>query len=496
MKTERELAMTGRLGRAVPAAGVVLAVLVVAFVFAPATMWGYDSNITMQVAHSMVTEGSFRVYHDPLAINLPYSSYGIGMSLLMAISELLGPRLHQTPAQLNTVINPVLLALIALVLWLSARRLGATSRQAALAALAVALASPLLPYATSTFTEVGTALGVAFGILGILYCGDRPFLGGAVAGVGLGVAGLFRPDSFLLVAPVIAIGAVLTAGRKPAAVAGVMTGALPAVAMTAFYNMVRFGSPLTMQYQGLELSDSFPYPFWDGLYGLVISPGRGLVFYAPIVGVMAIGWKWSWQRSRLLTLVCAALLADRLVFFASWWAWHGGNGWGPRFLVPAMPALLPFVVEILRRVPAWRGLRSWPRAVGVVGVAGLFAASLAVQVVGSTTYMSADAAHTAVGRRVAQVPRPANTSFLQYATLPAMLDAWGVPFMDWSLFPIKEHTKQLVNGQHLTSRYANPLRYKRVGMMLLLLLVGLAAAGYRPRSSSPPSLSLHPPVDS
>jgi len=37
------------------------------------------------------------------------------------------------------------------------------------------------------------------------------------------------------------------------------------------------------------------------------------------------------------------LFVVRLLFYARWWAWYGGNSWGPRFLVPVLPAFAPVI---------------------------------------------------------------------------------------------------------------------------------------------------------
>jgi hypothetical protein len=55
--------------------------------------------------------------------------------------------------------------------------------------------------------------------------------------------------------------------------------------------------------------------------------------------------------------VLAAALA-LLVSAASWWAWHGAGGWGPRLLVPAIPLLAPWAALVAAGfgAPARRGL--------------------------------------------------------------------------------------------------------------------------------------------
>src|SRR5262245_34252924 len=99
------------------AVGLAVAVLALAVFFSRGYVWSYDGYVMRQVAESMVTHHSLRVADDPLGLSTPYASYGIGMSLFMAFSEVVAPMLGATPSQLDALINPVVLAAIAMVVW-------------------------------------------------------------------------------------------------------------------------------------------------------------------------------------------------------------------------------------------------------------------------------------------------------------------------------------------------------------------------------------------
>ena len=43
------------------------------------------------------------------------------------------------------------------------------------------------------------------------------------------------------------------------------------------------------------------------------------------------------------------LLALQTASYASWWSWHGGFVWGPRFLLPVLPLLMLFMLPVLER---------------------------------------------------------------------------------------------------------------------------------------------------
>jgi len=120
----------------------------------------------------------------------------------------------------------------------------------------------------------------------------------------------------------------------------------------AAYNVVRFGDPLETGY-GRD-AVRFTTPLLDGLGGLLVSPGRGVLWYAPPLLLAIPGW-WLVARRRpaaaaLLATVCLAVLGVSATFYM-WW---GGGSWGPRFLIPILPLALVPAAEL--------GLRSARRA--------------------------------------------------------------------------------------------------------------------------------------
>jgi len=90
-------------------------------------------------------------------------------------------------------------------------------------------------------------------------------------------------------------------------------------------------------------------PPWRGLWGLLLSPGKGLFVHAPIALLAVVAWPALGRRHRALALVLGAALLFRLVFVASRSDWHGGFAQGPRLLVQGIPFLLLALVPWLKR---------------------------------------------------------------------------------------------------------------------------------------------------
>lgn len=236
-----------------------------------------------------------------------------------------------------------------------ARGLGAAPRAALLTGLAAVLGSPLLHYAREGWSEPLAALLLVWAterILAWRRSGAPEAL--AAAGLLLGGLALTKIALALLFLP---LGLLLAHDRParslPRALGWIAAGGAGPALLFAAYNQARFGSPLATGYAG-EL-EQWTTPWAEGLAGLLISPGRGLLIYCPLViGAAACAPEFK-RRAPALALIGPLGLALLLALYCRWWAWEGGWCWGPRFLVPALPwLLLPLVSFFSGEVVGWR----------------------------------------------------------------------------------------------------------------------------------------------
>lgn len=171
-----------------------------------------------------------------------------------------------------------------------------------------------------------------------------PFLVGALATLAwnkprvvtpalLVVAVLLRPA----IAP-LALGlAVVCALRRPARrdlaiAAGI---AIVAAAPLVAWNLVHLGSPLPLGQATANAAisgETFVFSraqLGTGVGGLLVSPARGIVWYAPIVVLAAVAAVRGKQREHV---VIACALGVQLVAMALFYRWWGGVCYGPRLL--------------------------------------------------------------------------------------------------------------------------------------------------------------------
>lgn len=153
----------------------------------------------------------------------------------------------------------------------------------------------------------------------------------------------------------------------------------PALALALLflpYNFAARGDAFAFGYaQGRDALWGFASPLATGLHGLLLSPGKGFFYYAPVLVLSIFGARALLSRDRALALLLLGVCGGALLLHARWWAWHGDNAWGPRYLVPALPLASLLAAESLRGMRPRRDART-------AAVAALIALSCGIQVLG------------------------------------------------------------------------------------------------------------------
>lgn len=154
-----------------------------------------------------------------------------------------------------------------------------------------------------------------------------------LAGLTLGLGTVVRQTTALVG---IGLGG-LDPRRTAFVLAGTIAGALPLLV----WNQLAFGNALEQGY-GPKPFETAPSDIARGLYGLLLSPSRGLLVYTPYLAFALAALALAWRRpgdiaSRLrgLSLVWLATL----FLYASYAEWWGGRVFGARFLDDLAPVL-------------------------------------------------------------------------------------------------------------------------------------------------------------
>jgi hypothetical protein len=184
--------------------------------------------------------------------------------------------------------------------------------------------------------------------------------------------------------PVLAIHAVLAARahgaggarrllRPAAAFVVPLAAALLAV---AWYNVRRFGSPLATGYTAANSAGRFDASLLESVPALLVSPGRGIFFFAPLLLLALPGVRALLRARRAEGRTVLLLAAANFLFFAANRNWATAfRAWGPRFQLTTMLLLavpLAFAIERARASVASRSRALW---------AALFLAAVGLQAV-------------------------------------------------------------------------------------------------------------------
>ncbi len=171
----------------------------------------------------------------------------------------------------------------------------------------------------------------------------------------------------------------LTRLKKKHRIAWAVLGGAAPLALLAAYNLVSFGAVFSLGYFHeahpmfqSEMSKGLggvTYPRLDRLFGILLSPERGLFWGSPFLLAAVPGFVRLIRRDRGLGMTCLAVVAARVLVNASYYDYMGGFTPGPRFLVPALPFL------IIATGAYWSAAGRYARII----VAGLALSSIAVQ---------------------------------------------------------------------------------------------------------------------
>lgn len=286
----------------------------------------------VQAGNRQVPQLEFAAFHNPVGNAEP------GFPWIAVPLYWLAQRSHHLD-NVHTVmlLNPLIVAAVAALLYATVRRLGYSRQAAILSALAYGLASIAWPYTRTLYREPLVALAwtaALFSFVEWRHGGPRYLVALGIACLAFSV--LVKTTAFAAV-PVIMLAA--TANRdqrwRSAAKVFLVIGFALVGALILFQQayLLRAGKAWSVaSLSGLSMKVLF-----QRFYGQLFSPGKGLIFYMP-VSILAIpGWIQMWRRHRSITIVAALTPLAVASAYCMYNAWYGGQSWGPRFLVPTLP---------------------------------------------------------------------------------------------------------------------------------------------------------------
>lgn len=123
----------------------------------------------------------------------------------------------------------------------------------------------------------------------------------------------------------------------------------PFLLWQSWYNYLRTGffhkSPV--QSAVYAASNSLDGNIFEGVTGLLFSPGKSLFVYVPLLILSVFLFKKFYTEYRQEAVYIAAITLLWLFLHSKLRSWYGASGWGPRHFITILPIIfLPFAVNI------------------------------------------------------------------------------------------------------------------------------------------------------
>lgn len=304
---------------------------------------------------------------------------------LVAVAELATMRLPIGEARRELAVrfivsffNAAIVALLLAVFYASIRTLGVAVEGALDATLMLGFTTPLWAYAKAFTAEPLQALGLLLALAGSARAALGQTRGTFWAGAGV----LIAVSAKLSMLPLVLACLVPLIAARPITWPVPILALAAALAGHALYNQARFGTMLETGYGAQATLAAYTTPFLTGLYGLLLSSGKGVMWFAPVLwlaipGVILLRRAGAVHARVMWSVAIAFVLA--LAIYSKFEHWAGDGSFGPRYLIPLLPILFVPVAFFLHQAGRWR------RALAAL----LATAGLAVQIGGVAIYFGA-----------------------------------------------------------------------------------------------------------
>ena len=309
-----------------------------------------------------------------------------------ALARLSPERRELAARSIASLFNAIVTAALLGAFYAAARALGVGAAAAFAGTLLLGFTTPVWVYAKSFMAEPLEALGLLLALAG----SARAAAGDARATRTAALGALVAISVKLVMLPLALACLLPLAGRRHDGAAiprrGLVAAALAAaLAGHLIYDVARFGTPFETGYGAQAGPGAYSTPLLVGLYGLLLSSGKGVVWFAPALWLAPAGFRrmlhaaggearplaFAARRAALAALVaCGATLA----LYAKFEHWAGDGSYGPRYLLPLLPLAFLAVTFALDGASRARRRVAWALAL----------AGLAVQAGGVFVYFGAE----------------------------------------------------------------------------------------------------------
>jgi hypothetical protein len=321
-----------------------------------------DGQFRFDVALNLLTRGSFAL-EDPALFglgvqgnnNLRFAPYGFSGSLiaipLLLFAEFLCPDNRDVAQFFFAMTSPTMSAFTLCLLYKFYRELGSSYQSSLFWTLILGFTTLFFPLATSVFDQTQNSFFILASFYTAYIAQQRKCLFSATLSAISFIFLINFKEAYIVLWP----GLLCTAGwdwlrsdkiiqiRKSGILKILILGGFLGIMWSIIFNWLRFTHPLP------PLRPSHPpvlgiFPI--GLLGLTVSPGKGILWYSPVVLLIILGWRNFLQKTPKLAQGILTSLKSWTLLIASLSFYGGDWCWGPRYWVPLLPIVFlaaPFI---------------------------------------------------------------------------------------------------------------------------------------------------------
>jgi Glycosyltransferase family 87 len=335
-----------------------LGIFLIYLALLPPGIYSIDGNSMLAVADSLVVRHNMTVPTELGTIGRNGQNYSNWYPLqsFLAVpfvfvgvlsSHALHLPLHYMEALFALILPALETAGTVSFVYLIAQTMGSSPLGAWLAAVAYAFGTIAMVTARDFFADPLLALLIA-GSLYLIFTNNI-----LLAAVLSGLAVLAKPTG-MLVAPILSVYLLTKRQSWQSVIPAIGSGM--GLACYCAYNFYRFGNPLTFGHSWSYFSLSF---IPQGIAGLLVSPGAGLIWFCPCAALAVVAFRRTAMRPEALVII--ATFTAFVVLHSFWSASLGGWDWGPRLLLPTLPGVVALTGVLGGK---------WQKALSVLVVAG------------------------------------------------------------------------------------------------------------------------------
>ncbi|MFH1581645.1 MAG: hypothetical protein ABIC39_06170 [Pseudomonadota bacterium] len=254
-----------------------------------------------------------------------------------------------------SLFNPFVLSLLGLLIYFYLRISGQKIGKSLAWSIFFSLTTFAWLYAKTGFYEPLMAFLIFLTYLFLfLFKLRRNFIFVILAAIIYGIS-LFTKGVILIFFPIYILYLIfmpIEKGKKFQALFSFLSVFLLFLALLCFYNFSIYGSCLAGGYSSCinnSESNFFVFSvvhFINSFWGLLFSPGKGIIFFAPLMFLFFFNFRRHISNIQQEDIVCFAFFAASILFYSFNFIGVGTAGWGPRYLMPT----LPFIIILLAKL--------------------------------------------------------------------------------------------------------------------------------------------------